>query len=355
MMKQIKVIQIGLGPLGQKIVSYAVRRNGIEVIAAVDPAPDKAGKDLSKLCHLDKEVGITVSPDVNSAIKKNKPDVALLATVSNLEKIVPQIEEIIRYGINVVSTCEELAFPWIKEPELSRKLDEMAKKHNVAILGTGVNPGFLMDFLPIAFTGICQEVKSIKVSRIQDASIRRVPFQKKIGAGLTLEEFGQKKQAGTLRHVGLTESIHMIASRMGWKVDRTEDILTPVIAKSEAHPHLSPLSHPPDGSPSLRGRTEEGGEIPAGMAAGVQQIGKGYVNGEEKITLEFRASIGEKNPRDTIEIKGEPDITSTIAGGVNGDIATCAVIINAIRSIINVTPGLKTMVDIPVVSFFKSV
>ena len=333
-MKQIKVIQVGLGPLGQKIVSYAVRRDGIELIAAVDPAPDKTGKDLSRLCHLEKEIGITVSPDVNSAIRENKPDVALLATVSSLKKIVPQIEEVIKHGINVVSTCEELTFPWNREPELSKKLDEMAKKHNVAILGTGVNPGFLMDFLPIVFTGICQNVKSIKVSRIQNASIRRVPFQKKIGAGLTLNEFEKKKQSGTLRHVGLTESMYMIASRMGWHLDKTEDILTPVIAKSEI--------------------ITERIKIPASMAAGVQQIGKGYVNGENKIILEFRASIGEKNPRDTIEIKGEPDITSTIAGGVNGDIATCAVIINAIKSIMNVTPGLNTMADIPVVSFSHS-
>ena len=268
-MKQVKIIQVGLGPLGQKIVSYAVRRDGIEVIAAVDSAPDKAGKDLHKLCHLDKELGITVLPDVNAAIEKNKPEVALLATVSSLEKIVPQIEEIVKHGINVVSTCEELTFPWIKEPELSKKLDEMAKRYNAAILGTGVNPGFLMDFLPIVFTGICQKVKNIKVSRIQDASIRRVPFQKKIGAGLTPDEFEKKKQSGTLRHVGLTESMHMIASRMGWHLDKTEDILTPVIAES----HIA------------------GGyaKITPGMATGVQQIGKGYVNGENKITLEFRA------------------------------------------------------------------
>ena len=332
-MKQVKIIQVGLGPLGQKIVSYAVRRDGIEVIAAVDSAPDKADKDLHKLCHLDKELGITVLPDVNAAIEKNKPEVALLATVSSLEKIVPQIEEIVKHGINVVSTCEELTFPWTKEPELSKKLDEMAKRYNVAILGTGVNPGFLMDFLPIVFTGVCQEVKNIKVSRIQDASIRRVPFQKKIGAGLTLDEFEKKKQSGTLRHVGLTESMHMIASRMGWHLDETEDTLTPVIAKFDI--------------------ITEGIKIVTGMAAGVQQIGKGYVNGENKIILEFRASIGEKNPGDTIEIKGEPDITSTIAGGINGDIATCAIIINAVRSVMDVVPGLKTMADVPVLSFFE--
>jgi len=311
-----------LGPLGQKIVNYVVERKGIEIVAAVDPAPDKAGKNLSELCSLNKDLGIKVSADIKSAIKENnKPKVALLATVSSLQRIVPQIEEIAKHGINVISTCEELVFPWDTQPEPARRLDEIAKRYSVSILATGVNPGFLMDFLPIALTGVCQEVRSIKVSRIQDASFRRVPFQKKIGAGLSPDEFEEKRKTGTLRHVGLTESIQMIASKMGWKLDKTEEILTPIMAES------------------------------AGIATGVQQIGKGYVNGEEKIALIFRAAIGEKNPRDTIEIKGVPEITSTIAGGINGDIATCAIIVNAIKPIINASPGLKTMTDIPVVSF----
>ena len=320
-MKRIKIIPVGLGPVGQKIVKYVVERNGLEIVAAVDPAADKAGKKLSELCGLNEDSGIKISDDMKSAVKENnKPDVALLATVSSLQRIIPQIEEIAKYGINVVSTCEELVFPWATQPELARRLDEIAQKYGISVLATGVNPGFLMDFLPIALTGVCQEVKSIKVSRIQDASFRRVPFQKKIGAGLSLMEFEEKKKTGTLRHVGLTQSMQMIARRMGWKLDKTEDILTPIMAES------------------------------ARMVTGVQQIGKGYVNGEEKITLFFRAAIGEKNPRDTIEIKGIPEITSSIAGGINGDVATCAIIVNAIKSIIDTSPGLKTMTDISLIS-----
>jgi len=323
-MKRIKIIPVGLGPVGQKIVKYVVERKGLEIVAAVDPAADKAGKKLSELCGLNEDSGIKISDDMKSAVKENnKPDVALLATVSSLQRIIPQIEEIAKYGINVVSTCEELVFPWATQPELARRLDEIAQKYGISVLATGVNPGFLMDFLPIALTGVCQEVKSIKVSRIQDASFRRVPFQKKIGAGLSLMEFEEKKKTGTLRHIGLTQSMQMIARRMGWKLDKTEDILTPIMAES------------------------------AGMVTGVQQIGKGYVQGEEKITLLFRASIGEKNPRDTIEIKGIPEITSTIAGGINGDVATCAIIVNAIKSIIDTSPGLKTMTDISLISSFS--
>jgi len=332
-MNTIKIIQVGLGPLGQKITKYILERRGLEIVGAVDSAPDKAGKDLGELCSIDK-LGIQISKSLDAVMGNSKPDVALLTTVSDMERITPQIEEIISCKIPVVSTCEELSFPWETSPELAKRIDETAKSHNVSVLGTGVNPGFLMDFLPIAMTGVCQDVKSIKVSRIQDASFRRIPFQKKIGAGLTLEEFENKRKSGTLRHVGLTESMHMIASKMGWKLSRTEDILTPVVAEHDIKTDVMKISE--------------------GMARGVQQIGKGYVNGEELITLEFRAAIGERNSHDTIEIKGTPDITSTIKGGVNGDIATCAVTINAIKSILNTTPGLRTMADVPVVSFFDS-
>lgn len=332
-MNTIKIIQVGLGPLGQKITKYILERKGLEIVGAVDPASDKAGRDLGEICSIDK-LGIRISKSLKTAMQNSNPDVALLTTVSDMERITTQIEEILSHKISIVSTCEELSFPWDTSPELAKRIDKAAKSNRVSVLGTGVNPGFLMDFLPIAMTGACQDVKSVKVSRIQDASFRRIPFQKKIGAGLTLEEFEEKRKAGTLRHVGLTESMHMIANKMGWKLSKTEDILTPVVAEHDIKTDVMKMSE--------------------GMARGVQQIGKGYVNGEQLITLEFRAAIEEKNSHDTIEIKGTPDITSTINGGVNGDIATCAVTINAIKSILNTTPGLKTMADVPVVSFFDS-
>lgn len=334
MMEKAKIIQVGLGSIGQEIVKYTAERKGVEIVAAVDPAPDKTDRDLGELCFLGKKLGIKVSPSVESALKESKPKVALLTTVSTLEKIVPQIEEIARYGINVISTCEELAFPWRRKAGLAKRLDEAGKKDNVSILGTGVNPGFLMDFLPLVISGACREVERIKVSRIQDASSRRIPFQKKIGAGLTREEFEEKRKAGTLCHVGLTESMEMIAATMNWRLEKSEDILTPVIARSEI----------------TSGYTR----IERGMAAGVEQIGRGYRQGKEVITLEFRAAVGEENPQDTIEIKGSPEITSTIKGGLNGDVATCAITLNAVKSIIPAAPGLRTMADIPVVSFFKT-
>ena len=331
-MDKIKVIQVGIGPIGQKAVRYMLERRAIEIVAAVDLDPEKAGKDLGQVCGLDDDLGVIVSDDLAAAVRGAGPEVAVLTTVSSFEQCAVQAAEIARLGVHVVSTCEEMSYPWDTAPDIARQLDETARAHGVSVLGTGVNPGFLMDYLPTALTAVCQDVRSIKVSRLQDATFRRIPFQQKIGAGLTLDEFEQKKQSGTLRHVGLTESIQMIAANLGWKLDRTEDIISPIVAETEITTGYKPIE--------------------AGMAAGVKQVGKGWVNGKELITLEFIAAVGQPTSADVIEIRGTPDITSTIAGGVNGDIATCAITVNGIKAVTKAVPGLRTMTDIPVVSFF---
>ncbi len=331
-MEEIKVVQIGIGPLGQQITRYIIERKGLKIVGAVDKDPLKIGKDLGELCSISK-LDIQVSDSLKGVIEISNPDVAILTTVSGIEKITAQIEETVSLGLPVITTCEELSYPWQTAPLLAKKIDEAAKKNNVAVLSTGVNPGFLMDSFPITLSAICQKIDRIKVSRIQNAAIRRIPFQKKIGAGLSLDEFERRKQTGTLRHVGLTESLHMIASRMGWELDGTEEILTPVVAEKKIE--------------------TESLTIETGFAAGVQQIGKGYVNGKERITLVFRASVGEEASEDTIEITGEPNIVSTIMGGINGDVATCAIVINAIKQVMKAEAGLRTMIDLPVVSYFS--
>ena len=331
-MNKMKVIQIGLGPLGQKIAQFITQRESLEIIGAIDVSPEIIDRDLGEHCGLD-NMGIKIQSSIGECLRSARPDAAILTTVSTMEKITPQIEEIVSYGIPVVSTCEELSYPWNTSLSLSERIDKAAKTNQVAVLGTGVNPGFLMDSLPTFLTSVCQNVQRITVHRIQNAAFRRIPFQRKIGAGLTLEQFENKKKEGTLRHVGLTESVQLIASRMGWELSKVEDILVPVIAGREII------------TDTMR--------IPIGYAAGVQQIGKGYVGNEDKIILVFRASVGEPNPQDSIEIKGIPTIKSIIEGGVNGDVATCAITINALKQIIKTQPGLRTMADISMVSFFS--
>jgi 4-hydroxy-tetrahydrodipicolinate reductase len=275
-------------------------------------------------------MGVIVATDLETCLAEAKPQAALLTTVSTMAGITPQIEAIVAHGLPVVSTCEELLYPFEEAPELADRIDRAARAAGVAVLGTGVNPGFLMDSLPSFLTAVCQRVDSVKITRVQDATFRRVPFQKKIGAGLSQEEFDREKTRGSLRHVGLTESMLLIAAALGWKLTRTEDNISPVIVDREI-------------------RTDAL-TVPAGHAAGVQQIGRGWVGDEEKLTLLFRAAVGEKDPHDTVEIKGNPDVNSTIAGGVNGDVATCAITINAVRQIVKAASGLRTMIDVPLVS-----
>lgn len=331
-MNKMKVVQVGLGPLGQKITQFINQRQNIEIIGAVDVSSEIIDRDLGELCGVG-DMGVKIQGSIRESLKRAKPDAVILTTVSTLEKIAPQIEEIISYGVPVVSTCEELSYPWDTSLSLAVRIDMAAKANKVAVLGTGVNPGFLMDSLPTFLTAVCQDVQRVTVHRIQNAAFRRIPFQRKIGAGLTLEQFEDKKKEGILRHVGLTESVQLIASRMGWQLSKTEDMLVPIVADREIK------------TDTMR--------IPVGHAAGVQQIGKGYVGSEDRITLVFRAAVGEPNPRDSIEIKGTPSVTSIIEGGVHGDVATCAITINALKQIITSRPGLRTMADISMVSFFS--
>ena len=331
-MPKIKVVQVGLGPLGIKTANFIAERAGVDIVAAVDKNPTLVGKDLGELCGAAPS-GVIVMDDFAAAVAKNRPDVAVLTTVSDMARITPQLLEIVAQGIPVVSTCEELSYPWDCAPEWSRQIDEAAKANNVAVVGTGVNPGFLMDSLPTFLTAVCQDVSFVKISRYQDAQFRRIPFQQKIGAGLTLGQFDQKKADGSLRHVGLTESMQFIAGRMGWKLDKTEDIIEAVVANA------------PIKTAAM--------EIPAGNATGVRQTGNAYVNGELKIQMIFQATVGEPESYDLIEITGNPNIHSKIQGGVNGDVATCAIVVNTLPQILRSTPGLKTMGDIPLVSFFS--
>lgn len=329
-MQVIKVIQVGMGPLGVKIAQMIAERSNVKTIAAIDKKASLLGADLGKLCQTSAS-GVLIENDFSAAVKKERPDIAILSTVSDMQRIAPQIEEIVRHGIPVVSTCEELCYPWDEAPGLARRIDEAAKAGQVAVLGTGVNPGFLMDALPIFLTAVCKDVKKIRVNRYQNAQFRRIPFQQKIGAGLSLEEFETKKQKGTLRHVGLTESMQAIAQRMGWRLDKTEDLISPVIAQSAI---VTDAMH-----------------IPEGKAAGVRQVGRAYINDELKIELVFQAAVGEAESYDEVLIQGAPDIHSRIQGGVNGDIATCAIVLNAIPRVMEATPGLKTMMEIAPVSF----
>ncbi len=330
-MQVINTVHVGIGPIGQEVIKYAVERECFNIVGAVDPDPGKAGKELGELCGIN-PLGITVSGNLDEAIRGKSPEVAIVTTVSSVVAFESQIVELAKAKLHIVSTCEELFYPWKTQPELSSRIDKICRENGVVCVGTGVNPGYLMDFLPTVLTAPCQNVKKVEVWRIQDASVRRIPFQQKIGAGLTLEEFEAKKKEGTLRHVGLPESVDFIANRLGWKIDRNTESLEPVIAGEDINNGYKPISK--------------------GMACGVHQVGRGFVGDKEVITLNFKAAVGEPESYEQVHIDGEPAIQSKITGGINGDIATCAITLNAVRSVLMASPGLKTMGDIPPVAFF---
>lgn len=326
------IVIIGLGPLGRKTVRCAVKRQNLKIVGAVDVDPAMACKDLGLLCGT-KKLGIPVSDDLKSALRGKKADVAILTTVSSVRELETQVAEAAGHGLDIVSTCEELCFPFKTARTVAKRIDGICRKHRITCLGTGVNPGFLMDYLPSILTAVNQNVRKVTVQRFQDACVRRIPFQQKIGVGLTRKEFRKKEAGGALRHVGLPESIDMIAHAMGWKLAKSTETLRPVIAAKRI--------------------TSGYKVIEKGLACGVEQIGRGYVHNREVIKLHFRAAAGEARSLDRIEIKGEPTIVSEIDGGVNGDIATCAIVLNAVRSVTAADPGLKTMLDVPVVTFSR--
>ena len=317
---------IGAGPLGINIYRHALKRPDIIISQVVDIDPSLKGRDMGEHAGLD-ATGVYISDSLEQG---KRADIAILATVSDLPRIGPQLLALIDAGLSVVYTCEELFYPWNSSDEWSKTIDLAAKDKGVAVLGTGVNPGFLMDSLPAMLTGICSQVEKIEVRRYQDAQFRRIPFQKKIGAGLTYDEFERRKNEGTLKHVGLSESMHFLAQQLGWTLEKTEDRIEPVIAD--------------------RTIQSEAMTIVSGQVAGVRQTGIGWVNGEEKIKLSFQASVGEADSYDEIEIFGTPHIRSRIMKGVHGDIATSAIILNACKSILKAAPGLRTMADIPMIT-----
>ncbi len=322
----IHVALVGAGPMGINIYNLSLKRKDILITHIFDIDPTLTGKDMG-LHGNQQATGVLIS---NSYDYLEKIEVAILATVSDLPSIGPQLIELISLGLPVVSTCEELFYSWEGSREWSDTIDRAARDKGVAVLGTGVNPGFLMDALPAMFTGLCNHVDRVEVRRYQDAQFRRIPFQKKIGAGLNLDEFEKRKNDGSLRHVGLTESMSFIAQQLGWKLDSKEDKIEPVIAQRNIE------------TTALK--------IISGQASGVRQTGIGKVNGEEKIKLTFQATVGELDCYDEIEIFGTPHIRSRIMQGVHGDIATCAIILNACKSILKATPGLRTMADIPMIT-----
>jgi hypothetical protein len=331
-MERIKVIVYGCGVMGRRTAEALAEKESIEIVGAVDIAEDLIGKDLGELFEKPVKLGITIEKDADALFRKTYAQAVVLTTTSHLKSVKSQIIQCAKAGMNVISTCEELSYPWDLNADPAREIDALVREQGVTVVGTGINPGFLMDTLPLMLTAPCLRVDSISVTRMMDSSRRRIPFQQKVGTGLTQEAFREKIDRGVITgHVGLLESIYMLAGGLQWTLDETVELPPePVIARKEIETAV--------------------GTVKTGDVVGLRSIAHATRNGNRVIYLEFNAYATVEEEYDEIVIEGIPGIHEKILGGVHGDIGTVAVTINTIPKAVQALPGLLTMKDLPPIS-----
>lgn len=322
--KRIRVIQFGLGTIGLESTKLILEKQSLELVGAIDINLSMVGKDAGVLAG-GNIANVVVSDNAAEVFSKTKADVAVHMTVSSLKKAAPQLIQAIEAGLNVVSTTEELSFPVGENKKIAEEIGKLAEKNNVCVVGVGVNPGFVMDALALVLTAPCQKIEKIEITRQINASNRRIPFQKKIGSTLSIEEFEKKIKEGTIRHVGLPESLSMIAQTLNLKEFEFEQTIKPIISEKEIQ--------------------LEWGKILKGNVRGVKQTAVAKVAGKETISMNFRAGIDEKESFDAVKIYGIPQIDLKIEGGIHGDRATSAIAVNMVPKVVGTIYGFKTMAD----------
>lgn len=332
--ERIRTIHYGIGAIGAEVVRLCLNRPEIEIVGAIDAHPSKAGLDLGEAANAGRTLGITVVYEAEPLLKDVYADVVIHSTSSALTTVYPQLMSIVSAEKSVISSCEELAFPWVRYPDISRKLDRRARETGVRVLGTGVNPGFVMDFLPLVLATACQQVRSIRVERVVDVGTRRMNLQRKVGVGLSVEGFQRGANDGTIGHVGLRESLLMIADTMSWRLDDVAETLEPLIAQG-------------------RHKTEFF-SVERGYVRGLRQSVRGLSSGREVVRLDLEMSLGADDPRDVIRIDGTPPVEVRIPGSLQGDQATAAIVTNCIPAVARSRAvGLLSMRDLPVVPYFR--
>ncbi|MCI2425934.1 NADP-binding protein [Candidatus Acetothermia bacterium] len=340
-MKEIRVVQWGLGAMGSGICKLMLEKDNIEIVGAIAHRSRKVGQDLGKVLGMEKELGVIVTAESNpsAAWKDNGADILLHATCSTTVDAFPQISAALTAGLNVISIAEELAYPHVQQPKLAQALHELACKYGVTLLGTGINPGFVLDSLIIALTGVSCNVERIKARRVNDLSPFGPAVMRTQGVGTTVKEFEQGLADGSIvGHIGFPESITMIADSIGWKLDKIEQTRTPIISQVERKtPHV---------------------EVKPGMVAGCNHIGRGVINGDAVIVLEHPQQIhphlAEIKTGDYIEIEGTPPINLVIEPEIPGGLGTIAIAVNMIPAVLAAPPGLVSMRDLPLPAMLAS-
>ncbi len=314
----LPVIVQGLGPIGIKILEAAHNDPGFDVVGAVDIDASLVGRDVSDVAAGGPS-GVTVRASLEEAAEDAGAEEAILlqATGSYLESVEMQIEDALRLRLHVVSTCEELSYPFVRHPEISERIDMVAVGVERTVVATGINPGFVMDQLAVAMTGATHSIRSVTVRRVQDPTPRRIPFQRKVGMGMARKDYDALAASGKFGHVGLVESGRLLAAGLGWEIDNWSDTLEAV---------------QPDAS---------------GSVLGTLQILTGSTADGKSVRLHFEAQSGVAESYDEVEIDGTPPLKLRFEGGVFGDDATAAAVLRAARVIPSAARGLLTVLDLP--------
>jgi 4-hydroxy-tetrahydrodipicolinate reductase len=309
------VIQVGLGAIGVATAKVVRQKSSVQLVGAVDVNPE-----------VEADLGVPIFRSVAECVRRQRADVAIVTTSSKFLDILEHLREVFRAGLHVVSSCEEMLFPWHRYPKEAEECDRAARRAAVACVGTGVNPGFVMDTLPVVISGACQQVERVRVWRVQDVAKRRPQLGRKVGAGLSARGFRQLVAEGKLGHVGLQESLALAAHGLGWRLDSIREVIRPVIARRDC------------GTKYIR--------VKAGQVAGVWQVASGMKDGKERVRLDLRMYMGAPEPRDEIIMDGVPPMHVVIPGATRGDLATAAMLVNCVPRIAEAEHGLRTMLEI---------
>jgi hypothetical protein len=321
----LNVVVVGLGPIGLAAAEAVDADPGMRLVAAVDIDPQKVGRRLSSI------LGRTLSSDPVVAAELEpvrQAEVAIVCTASHFDRLVPILRGLIATGTHAVSSCEEMAWPWYRHRALADDIDAEAERGDVALLGTGVNPGYVMDLLAVQLSSMVLRVSRVRCVRVVDALTRRRPLQAKIGSGMTVEAFEAVAAEGGIGHKGIAESVAMIAAGLGVSVEpgSVREALMPVVAE--------------------RKLTSLVGDVLPGQVRGMRNTAT-WTGSTLSIELDLTMALGEADPHDAVELDGSTPLHVRVPGSTPGDTATVASLVNAARLLPRVKPGLRSMLDLP--------
>jgi 2,4-diaminopentanoate dehydrogenase len=334
-MRNIRVAVWGFGAMGGGITKVLLQKTGVEITGVCDLNPNRVGRSIFDLLNVERSgrKDVLVSGRIDEALPEKSADVCIVATDSFTKDVFPKLVTVLSRGVNAISTAEEMSFPAAKEPELAAEIDRIAKANGVTALGTGINPGLMMDLLAICLSGCMTNVEKVICKRVNSLSPFGPLVMQEQGVGLTPEAFAEGVEKGELAgHVGFAESIGMISRALGWKIDKFEQQMEPILTEVDRKSPYGFAAH--------------------GNVAGVNMTGQGTIGGEVMIDMihpqQIEPELGGTHTGDYITLLGTPPVNMVIRPEVDGGIGTIAMCVNMIPHVINARPGLKTMIDLPV-------